>query len=95
MSVPISVVYGGPKLILMFITSVAGNYKEKGTWTGLNDISTEGQFTWSDGSAVSFSNWLSGQPDKAHKLEDCVKIVGSKWNDVSCGTQLKFVCKIP
>ena len=43
------------------------------SWIGLNDIATEGQFAWSDGSAISFTNWGTGQPDDYKHEQDCVK----------------------
>ena len=34
------------------------------TWIGLNDIGTEGTFTWADDSALgSYTNWNTGEPD--------------------------------
>ncbi|KAF0308816.1 Lectin BRA-3 [Amphibalanus amphitrite] len=36
------------------------NYGE--TWIGLNDLGAEGQFTWSDGADLDFTNWQPGQP---------------------------------
>ena len=41
---------------------------------GLNDMAVEGQFEWSDGSAVDFQNWRSGQPDSYGGGEDTVVI---------------------
>ena len=34
-----------------------------GCWIGLADLSQEGRFVWSDGSATDFLNWEPGQPD--------------------------------
>ena len=70
-----------------------GKCHDSGVWIGLNDVSTEGTFTWSDGSAVTFTNWSPGQPSAAQKLEDCVKMSSSKWQDAWCGTQLYSVCE--
>jgi len=34
------------------------------TWIGLNDIGTEGTFTWADDSALGgYTNWNTGEPD--------------------------------
>ena len=68
-------------------------YEGRGTWIGLNDVINEGSFTWSDKSAVTFANWRAGEPNADHKLEDCVEMNQSKWNDLSCGTELDFVCQ--
>ncbi|MFN8395294.1 MAG: lectin-like protein [Bacteroidia bacterium] len=32
-------------------------------WIGLNDAVTEGTFTWSDGSPLSYTNWLAAEPN--------------------------------
>jgi hypothetical protein len=37
--------------------------KPHGCWIGLNDYSMEGGFTWTDGSAVDYVNWYSGEPN--------------------------------
>ncbi len=31
-------------------------------WTGLNDATVEGQFTWVSGEAVTYTNWSPGEP---------------------------------
>ncbi|XP_043214027.1 lectin BRA-3-like [Amphibalanus amphitrite] len=74
------------------------NYAE--TWIGLNDIDTEGQFVWSDGTDVDFTNWRPGQPDN-HDNEDCVEVpdmrdpTAERWNDGNCDLDFHFICKMP
>nr|XP_047917806.1 macrophage mannose receptor 1-like isoform X1 [Anser cygnoides] len=34
-------------------------------WIGMNDINRESTFLWTDGSTVSYTNWVSGAPEKA------------------------------
>ena len=46
-----------------------------------------------DGSAISYINWSSGQPDN-YQDEDGIHIRGEdkKWNDHAVNNLLKFVC---
>lgn len=53
--------------------------------TGLNDIEVEGDFTWTSGAAVTYTNWCSGEPsDAGPSGEDIVHMgfIESCWNDV-------------
>jgi len=58
-------------------------------WIGLTDEVVEGQFKWVNGEAVTYTNWLGGQPDNAGGIEDYVQInlvtVGT-WNDLPNNT---------
>ncbi|GFO14235.1 Brevican core protein, partial [Plakobranchus ocellatus] len=65
-------------------------------WIGLNDIRTENNFVWSDGTPTLWSNWRSGQPDN-WRNEDCVMAFHGSgvWNDLSCYYSLQYVCKYP
>lgn len=62
------------------------------TWIGGNDIATEMAFVWDDGTAFSFTNWHTGEPNSggtgATYQEDCVIIAGSRvdkqWDDRPC-----------
>ncbi|XP_002738007.2 perlucin-like protein [Saccoglossus kowalevskii] len=47
-------------------------------WIGYNDKGWEGIWTWSDSTAVEYTNWESGQPDGESGLID---------GDVSCAMQ--------
>jgi hypothetical protein len=56
----------------------SGNY-----WIGLNDVASEGNFVWSNGSTSSYRNWNSGEPNNYNGNEDYVEFIASsgKWND--------------
>ena len=60
----------------------------EGLWLGGTDSALEGTFVWTDGTAWTYQNWASGQPDNHLGDEDCLHmrkaIDGSKWNDFSC-----------
>ena len=67
-------------------------------WIGLNDLVTEGDFRWSDGTKPTFAAWRSGEPNDFQMGEDCVRMRGGweeKWNDLDCTIyNLGFVCEI-
>ncbi len=54
-------------------------------WIGFNDGTTEGQFVWSSGAAVGFTNWNPGEPNNGGSGEDFAELLGSngKWNDLA------------
>jgi Ca2+-binding RTX toxin-like protein len=54
-------------------------------WIGLTDEVTEGTFKWANGEAVTYTNWIPGQPDDAGGNEDYVELnfaETGKWNDL-------------
>ena len=58
-------------------------------WIGLNDAEQEGEFVWSSGEMVSFTNWAPHEPNNMND-EDYAHIVGAgysghapmSWNDI-------------
>ena len=60
------------------------------TWIGLNDIAVDGTFEWDDGTAVSYTNWTSGEPSGTTSSglpEDCTVVQSNlsyQWNDAQC-----------
>jgi len=70
-------------------------------WIGLRRNETNSDsFVWTDGTAMTYSNWQSGQPDNwGTEEEECV-VTGylgpSFWNDGRCGDTIYnkgFVCE--
>lgn len=45
-------------------------------WIGFNDVQQEGTFGWSSGEPVSYTRWLSGEPNNANGGENYVIIEG-------------------
>ena len=86
-----------------FIASLIPN---EDIWIGINDIEEEGTYVTVDGSAISYTNWKSGQPDNTIKVllkgtpegtpndEDGIHISyqDKKWNDNPVNYLHKFVC---
>ncbi|XP_061261460.1 collectin-43 [Bos javanicus] len=70
--------------------------KNNNAYLSMNDISTEGKFTYPTGESLVYSNWASGEPNNnnAGQPENCVQIYPEgKWNDVPCSEQLLVICE--
>jgi hypothetical protein len=68
-------------------------------WIGLDDIATEMDWVWLDGSAFSFSDWLPGEPNDSSG-QDCGVVMvdsasGPGWNDRGCSNTLGYLCETP
>merc|ERR1719312_1353044 len=79
----------------IFVASLA----EETIWLCHHDLHQEGQWTWTDGTEFSYSNWAKGEPNNAGNSEDCMEIASptseeKQWNDDVCTKQAKFVCKL-
>ena len=63
---------------------------------GLNDINSEGNFAWSDGTPVVYSGFRTGEPDNSGDVEDCTimhRDYGGKFGDFNCDYSREFLCK--
>ncbi|XP_045162297.2 secretory phospholipase A2 receptor-like [Mercenaria mercenaria] len=65
-------------------------------WIGLHDTTVEGQFEWSSGVSVSYTNWVPRHTDHfgSHNKEDCVAFIPYKygqWDDIRCGDSTKLL----
>jgi len=67
-------------------------------WIGLEDMETEGLFTWTDGSDLDYRHWTEdapkppgGEGDHA----DCVVTSPWGWVDLPCDREFPFVCREP
>jgi len=67
----------------------------KHLWIGVNDLASEGNFVWSDGSAVDYTNWRSGQPDGDDSW-NCGHMESGydgEWADYTCSNTYGVVCR--
>ena len=62
-------------------------------WLGINDIHTEGNWVWSDGSAANFVNWHAGEPNN-NGNQDCGQMYNGRWDDDKCQELKSFICKM-
>jgi hypothetical protein len=79
-----------------FVGSVAAASASGSWWIGLNDVATEGNFVWSNGTPKTFTKWNGGEPNNSSN-EDCAEILTGSyaWNDLNCGAGRYFVCESP
>ena len=70
------------------------------TWIGMNDIATEGNHVWSDGSTVDYAGWAQTDPAFQGKTfsrnNDCVGFVqgmGDIWFSSHCDRAFGFLCR--
>ena len=70
-----------------FILKNFGNFdgQDRRLWIGFNDVAVEGDWQWSDGTPVTFTNWNSGEPNNSSGIEHYAEMLGSSgaWNDIS------------
>ena len=60
-------------------------------WFGLNDLFTEGAFSFSDGTPVTYTNWSPGQPDGLTPDQDGVYFgLDGTWSDADIAEEHKF-----
>ena len=66
-------------------------------WVGLTDAASEGTWVWSNGDAVSYTNWASGEPNDSGGNEDCTQLgryyPSKTWNDEPCSSTFRFICE--
>ena len=65
-------------------------------WIGLGDEEDEGLFTYnSSGMPISYSNWITGQPDDKGATQNCVAVNNNaQWRDLPCENVNPFLCEI-
>ncbi|XP_034532653.1 type-2 ice-structuring protein-like [Notolabrus celidotus] len=73
---------------------LTATYEHKPVWIGGSDAHQEGEWLWSDGSQVSYTNWCPGEPNN-HGHQHCLQMNWGDekcWDDLSCAKRLPFVC---
>ncbi|XP_048853161.1 CD209 antigen-like protein C isoform X2 [Brienomyrus brachyistius] len=71
--------------------------KYQRAWIGLTDSDHEGTWKWVDGTPLTTSYWMTGEPND-NGNEDCVEIITGKdilknWNDLPCNHLNNWICE--
>uniref|UniRef100_UPI00397F7344 C-type lectin domain-containing protein n=1 Tax=Salmonella sp. s51090 TaxID=3159651 RepID=UPI00397F7344 len=83
-----------------YLNNLAGSAGTTGTWMGYNDLASEDNFVWSDGSCTGYIDWNSGEPNNQSPGEHCgeINFFGTTddgtWNDYLCCRNNRFICKV-
>ena len=67
--------------------SAPTDHAQNNGWIGLNDIDTEGNWEWIDGTVFNYTNWdETGIEPNGGTTENCVDVTTGKghWNDLPC-----------
>ncbi len=63
-------------------------------WIGINDIESEGTFSWVTGSTNPYRRWANGVPNNGGLNQDCVEMRADRdWHNNVCTLSNKFVCE--
>lgn len=82
------------------LANIYGKVAAPYVWIGLNDMDSEGNFVWSDGSPADYRNWFPGDPTNGGMAgpENCVALGTTAyrmWNDATCEDSAYYVCALP
>ena len=61
-------------------------------WIGGKRLSQDADFSWTDGSLWSFTNWKTGEPSDTG---NCVATELNSWKIYNCSSIHSFVCQQP
>ena len=69
---------------------------KKHVWIGFHrNPKDSSQWLWVDGSRVTETNWMSGEPNNAGGNEGCgdMNFYPGKWNDFPCSASVLYLCE--
>jgi C-type mannose receptor len=80
---------------LAALAPLATTVSDENVWIGINDRSSGGDFVWTTGEPVSFTDWGSGEPSDSDDDDDCGNFVGAgvDWNDDDCRHDHAYLCE--
>lgn len=77
----------------IFIQSQLSKGAGQGVWIGLNDKEENGNFVWSDGLPVDYTQWASGQPSNKHHCVLVNQRDKGYWITAECNSSAGYICE--
>jgi len=77
------------------VTETLTELSKKRSWIGGSDQDEEGQWKWTDGTAIVYSRWARNEPNGGSS-QNCVQMnYGGRgnWDDAGCDGQKPFFCQ--
>ena len=80
-----------------FLSAGLSNNQGDRTWLGLGpDYHAQNPKTWLDGTTVSYTNWVDGEPNNNNGNEGCIEMNWDGrglWNDHDCNEEKQYICE--
>jgi hypothetical protein len=78
-----------------WVSDIAYSLVNNWWYLGFDDLEVEGDWGWTSGAPVTYTNWDYYQPDNSGGTEHCASLLfyGYSWNDLPCDYALPFVCE--
>jgi len=81
-----------------FIEELLRPGEQKLYWVDGSDAAAEGEWTFSDGSKISYTNWASKEPNNSDKVQHSLNIYREngkhgKWDDCGAGVRCGFIAE--
>ena len=77
-----------------FIHSITEQYGLNEAWIGFTDEATEGDWEWTTGEDVVFTNWAEGEPNNDGN-QDCGQMYwNGEWDDIGCDVERPFIMEV-
>ncbi|KAJ8017578.1 C-type mannose receptor 2 [Holothuria leucospilota] len=77
------------------VTSVLAQEHGNPVWIGLNDLIVAGEYHWSDGTAVTYTNWdyLEPKENNGNCVAATTGVMAGLWQVKSCNTRYDYLCE--
>ncbi|WP_411875420.1 C-type lectin domain-containing protein [Vulcanococcus limneticus] len=79
---------------------IYANFQNNYQWIGFTDQAVEGDWVWSSGQLVTYTNWNAGEPNNGfitppQNYGAIVSSLGGKWDDGFSSVQVNGIAEIP
>ncbi|KAJ8036335.1 Macrophage mannose receptor 1 [Holothuria leucospilota] len=78
------------------VTSLLSSENGNPIWIGLNDLIVAGEYHWSDGTGVTYTNWdyLEPQENNGNCVAATSGLVAGLWQVKDCSSRYDYLCEV-